>query len=150
MDSDLTNSPDDIKLFYKALKKYDYVKASRYENYGAMIGVSYLRRINSVLASFIAKFLIGNKYTDPTNGFRAIKVGIIPFESLISNDFSIIMEELAQITTNSNISTFNIPVILKCRTTEARKSAFIYNFKTYYRYLIPCFKVFLFRIGVLR
>ena len=150
MDSDLTNSPDDIYLFYNALEKYDYIKASRYESCGAMINVPFYRRVHSVIASYIVKLLIGKKYSDPTNGFRAIKVGLIPFELLLSDDFSIIMEELTLVARNSNIRSLNIPVILTNRANEARESAFIYDVKTYCRYLKPCFKVFLFRIGVIK
>jgi dolichol-phosphate mannosyltransferase len=149
MDSDLTNSPDDIPLFLNALKTYDYVKASRYESDGTMIGIPFFRKFHSIFAANIAKFLIGKKFTDPTNGFRAFKVGLLPFQNLKSNDFSIIMEELAFISIKKRIRIANLPVPLTNRADGAKKSAFSYNLKIYYRYLKPSFKVFLFRIGIL-
>lgn len=147
MDSDLTNSPSDISRFYEAIKAGgDYIKATRFECGGGMLGVPVLRRLHSRLGSFISSWMFNVPITDPTNGFRAIKVGLINFENIKSSGFASIMEELYLVSNVPNVNWINLPVILKCREVSQSKSRFVYGIRTYKEYLTPALKKLMERI----
>lgn len=94
MDSDLTNPPNDIAAFAQAMTPgIDMIKASRYIPGGDASSVSTKRRIFSVTANRIARALGGGPFTDPTNGFRAIRVDLFLSMPLTERGFPIILEE---------------------------------------------------------
>jgi len=139
MDSDLTNSPKDIKKFYKGvLNGYNYIKATRFEKKGGMVGVPLYRQVHSLLGSFVARLMFGLKITDPTNGFRLIKVGLIDFEKITNKGFASILDELYLISNSKEVRYLNIPVVLTSRDNNQRNSSFVYSFETYKSYLKPC------------
>jgi dolichol-phosphate mannosyltransferase len=141
MDSDLTNSPDDIRRFYDLIiEGFDYIKASRFDLGGGMTGVPVFRLIHSKLASLISRLLFGVPISDPTNGFRAIRVGLIDYAAIKSLGFSSIMEELYLVSNVPGVKWSNLPVILTCRRDHQVKSSFIYSFQTYKEYLRPALK----------
>lgn len=147
MDSDLTNCPSDIFKFLDAFKGgADYVKASRFEKGGGMIGVSKFRQYHSKLGAFIARLLFDLPISDPTNGFRALKVGLIDYEQIKSHGFSMILDELYLINKNKNLKIVNIPVVLGARGEGQKKSSFSYGVETYIAYLKPALLSFYERI----
>lgn len=147
MDSDLTNSPQDIYKFYRALLDgCDYVKANRFAPGGGMSNVPALRKVHSTLGAIIARFMMNKRIADPTNGFRAIKVGLIDYNSITAKGFSFILEELHLISKIKDLRFVNIPVILGSRSDDQKTTAFVYDFRTYYSYLKPCFISFFERI----
>jgi glycosyltransferase involved in cell wall biosynthesis len=147
MDSDLTNSPQDIHKFYKALVDgYDYVKANRFSPGGGMSNVPAMRKVHSILGALIARYMMNKRIADPTNGFRAIKVGLIDYNSITAKGFSFILEELHLISKIKDLRVLNIPVVLGSRNDGQKTTAFVYDFRTYYSYLKPCFISFYERI----
>lgn len=139
MDSDLTNSPDDIQRFYDSLSQgNDYVKATRFAHGGGMSNVPLFRKLHSTLGAKLARYLMNKNISDPTNGFRAIKVGLIDYTSITSTGFSSILEELYLISKIKDIKVANVPVILGSRSGDQKKTSFTYGYKTYLAYLKPC------------
>lgn len=146
MDSDLTNSPEDIMKFYiKMYEGFDVIKASRYSSGGGSEGVPFKRVIISRAGNHLAKFLFGLPITDCTNGFRAIKLSILQDISYSERGFSIIMEELFHFS-KEKLTYANIPVILNTRSSNLRESSFQYSFETYGKYLKYPIKAFFYRL----
>jgi len=77
MDGDLSHDPKDIPALLKDINNgVDYVIGSRYVSGGAIPGKwSLIRIINSRIANFVARKLIGitDSVTDMTGGFKAIR-----------------------------------------------------------------------------
>lgn len=135
MDSDLTNHPKYLEKFYeKMLEGYDYIKATRYREGSATVGVPLYHRILSVMGNFVAASLYRLPLTDLTNGFRAVKVEILKKMNLSESGFSIIMEELYYVKYLAE-SYCDIPYVLTSRGDGQGKSKFSYGPRTYYRYL---------------
>ena len=135
MDSDLTNDPKDLSLFYnKMLEGFDYIKATRYSGGGGVVGVPFKRRFISQIGNKIARALFKNSLTDPTNGFRAMRTRVAVNLNLTENGFPLIMEELYQLK-NMKIKYANVPVILTSREIYLRNSSFSYTPRLIYKYL---------------
>jgi dolichol-phosphate mannosyltransferase len=134
MDSDLTNSPNEIHAFVKALKssEIDCVKASRYIPGGKMIGVPIKRYLVSYLGNIIASMLYRVGLHDCTNGFRMVKTKLIKDMSYSEKGFAVIMEELRHLK-KKNATFLEIPTILTSR--RVGKTNFRYNINTFYRYI---------------
>ena len=94
MDSDLTNSPDDIPRFVTHMDEgTDVIKATRYSGGGAS-GVPFSRRIVSAVGNRVARVLFRVPVRDCTNGFRAVRVQLWQGMRLHETRFAVIMEEL--------------------------------------------------------
>lgn len=143
IDSDLTNHPMYIRAFYeKMLRDYDYIKANRYARQAGVIGVPLSRRIISYLGNMLARTLYGLPLHDLTNGFRAVKTGILSRLDLKEDGFAIIMEELYQLKHIAQ-SFAEVPYVLTSRQRQQGRSHFTYDFNTYARYLRYAWKAFL-------
>jgi dolichol-phosphate mannosyltransferase len=142
MDSDLTNSPEDISRFVEKMKEgYDMIKASRFIAGGRMEGVPWRRGIFSHTGNFVARALFGLGLQDCTNGFRAVKVEILRRMNLRESGFPIIVEELYQ--AKSLARTFSeVPVVLTSRAGDHRPTSFSYKPKTLRKYLGFALKAF--------
>lgn len=135
MDSDLTNHPKYLKLFYsKMAEGCDYIKATRYREGGGMEGVSFKRRMFSQVGNMVGRLLIRLPLTDVTNGFRAVRTDILRRLNLKENGFAIIMEELAQAKCYAR-SFGEVPYILTERTQDQGATHFLYTFATMRKYL---------------
>ena len=135
MDSDLTNHPRYLKDFYeKMLQGYDYIKASRYIKGGGTKNVPFKRVIISRLGNIFAKCVLHLPLTDFTNGFRAVKVGILKQIDLQENSYPLMVEELKKASRLTK-SFCEVPNILETRTTVAGESKFRYNFSTFWKYI---------------
>lgn len=142
MDSDLTNHPKYLTLFYSKMGKgYEYIKATRYREGGKMEGVPWKRRIFSRVANMVARTLIRVPLTDPTNGFRAVKVALLRQMDLKENGFPIIMEELYE-AKGLTRSFGEIPYTLTSRNTKQGATHFPYTIQTIKRYLYYALKSF--------
>lgn len=76
MDADMSHDPKDIPALLTAIENgADYVIGSRYVSGGSMASLPIGRRINSRVANFVAKRLVGinEPVHDLTGGFKAIK-----------------------------------------------------------------------------
>ncbi len=135
MDSDLTNDPRDIPRFVEKMDQgVDVIKATRYSLGGAVSGVPRYRVLISVAGNSVARLLYGLPIHDCTNGFRAARVSLLMQMRLNENRFPIIMEELywAKFIARSFAE---VPVVLTNRTSEQRKTSFVYSPKVFYHYL---------------
>ena len=140
MDSDLTNHPKYLKIFYEKMQEgWDYIKATRYTKGGRVEGVAWRHRVISIVGNFIARNLYGLALADITNGFRAVKVDILRQMELKENDFAIIMEELTQAKRLTS-SFCEIPYTLTSREDGQGSSNFSYSPRTCARYLIHAIK----------
>lgn len=145
MDSDLTNDPEDIRRFLPLMQQgVDVIKASRFVAGGRMEGVPWRRSVFSHAGNGLARLLFGIGIRDCTNGFRAVKVGILSRMRLGESGFPIIMEELYQ--AKSLAKTFSeVPVVLTSRAAGQRPTSFSYKPETLRKYLRYALKAF-FRI----
>ncbi len=143
MDSDLTNDPEDIHRFLPLMDRgVDLIKASRFIAGGRMEGVPWRRGIFSHAGNVVARALFGVGLRDCTNGFRAVKVGILAQMNLREPGFPIIVEELYQAKTLAR--TFSeVPVILTSRSGDRRGTSFSYKPKTLGKYLGFALRAFL-------
>tara|TARA_B100001248_G_C27397462_1_gene466686 strand:- start:3837 stop:4598 length:762 start_codon:yes stop_codon:yes gene_type:complete len=133
MDSDLTNNPIYIQNFVNKMKEdYDFIKASRYEAGGGTKNVPLKRKIISIIGNYVIKSLVKTKFTDITNGFRAIKTKHIQNIHMKEKGFPVIMEEMYILSLKS-IKEVNVPIILENRNNG--KSSFNYTLLMFYLYL---------------
>lgn len=137
MDSDLTNNPKYIKSFAQLMKEnYDCVKASRYIKNGKVIGVSWYRRIISILGNSIASKTFAVGINDCTNGFRMVKLELLKKLRFHENSFPIILEEMYYLK-KKHAKFLEIPVVLTARKNT--KSHFTYKpvmFYNYFKYTV--------------
>ncbi len=135
MDSDLTNSPDDIPRFIEQMKRgTDVIKASRFAGAGGMKGVPLRRAVFSRSGNWVARHLFGIRVRDCTNGFRAVRVPLLEQTHLRENGFAIIVEELYQLKFLAR-SYAEVPVILTSRERDLRPTSFSYRPSTFWKYL---------------
>lgn len=135
MDSDLTNQPSDIILFFNKMESNaDVIKATRYSDGGQVVGVPYKRRIMSRVGNIIARKLLRLPITDPTNGFRALRTNLANSFDFKEKGFPIIMEEL-YLLSGMKLVYENVPVTLSNRSSEGRGSSFSYTPVQIFNYL---------------
>ena len=138
MDSDLTNDPELIPVFARAIQRdVDVVKASRYIKDGGMSGVPLYRQMISRLGNLIASLLCGIGIRDCTNGFRAVRLSLLEGVSFRERGFPSIMEEL-WVLKEKGAKFSEIPYILTSRNGDQKGSSFRYNIRMFYRYLKYC------------
>ena len=142
MDSDLTNDPADIPKFVAQMERgVDVIKASRFTRSGGMEGVPWRRAIVSRSGNWVARALFRIGLRDCTNGFRALKVGILARMDLRESGFPIIVEELYQAKWLAH-SFCEVPVVLAGRGAERRPSSFSYTPEMFRKYLVFALKAF--------
>lgn len=142
MDCDLTNHPRYLSLFYDKIKEgYEYIKATRYAEGGNVRGVPLFRMAVSIIGNGIARLLYRLPLTDPTNGFRAVKIDVLKKMDLKEPGFPIIMEELYQ--AKSITSSFcEVPYVLTARKETDGRTHFSYSLATclkYFKYALKGF-----------
>lgn len=135
MDSDLTNHPKYLKLFYaKMAEGCDYIKATRYRKDGGMEGVAFKRRMFSRVGNLVGRALFRVPISDVTNGFRAVHTDLLRRLSLKENGFAIIMEELYQ--TKGYVKKFGeVPYVLTERASGQGQTHFAYTWRMLWQYL---------------
>jgi dolichol-phosphate mannosyltransferase len=135
MDSDLTNDPADLSRFAKEMiTGADVIKATRYSKGGSVSGVPAYRVWISRAGNALARFLFRLPVHDCTNGFRAVKTGLLMSMELKENRFPIIMEELYW--SKFLARTFaEVPVTLKNRAEDIRPTSFSYRPAVFWKYL---------------
>jgi hypothetical protein len=139
MDSDLTNSPDDLPRFADVMSAgVDVIKATRFRSGGRMVGVPWQRALTSRVGNLIASLLFRLPVSDCTNGFRAVRTSLLLRMHLRERGFPVIMEELywCRFLTTSYAE---LPVTL---TSADRPTSFRYRpsvFASYLRYPLYAF-----------
>ena len=135
MDSDLTNSPEDISRFFAHMDEdVDVIKATRYSGGGHMRDVPVRRVVISALGNRLARLLFRLPVHDCTNGFRAVRVAILQQMDLTERRFPVIMEELYWCKFLAKTYA-EVPVVLTNRDTVGRPSSFNYSPSVFWRYL---------------
>ncbi|MBI4433262.1 glycosyltransferase family 2 protein [Candidatus Uhrbacteria bacterium] len=135
MDSDLTNHPRYLTLFYGKMDEgWDYIKASRYIIGGATIGVPRVHQFLSRWGNRLAHVLYGIPIHDCTNGFRAVRVALLRAMHLQESGFPIIMEELTAAKA-LGASFCEVPYTLTSRGTDEGVSHLSYGPRTWRPYL---------------
>lgn len=135
MDSDLTNSPSAIPKFIEKIEEgYDLVKGSRYIKGGKVEGVPLSRYIISKIGNLIASRMFNLRIKDCTNGFRAVKIGLLTGLDFKENKFPIILEELYFLKTRGAKAT-EAPVTLYSRKKDQHPTAFQYTPEMFWNYL---------------
>ena len=135
MDSDLTNSPDDIPRLAAAMSdEVDVIKATRYSNGGSIQGVPFYRVAISAVGNRIARALFRLPVHDCTNGFRAVRSRLLRDMQLAERGFAVIMEELywCRFMTDRYAE---VPVVLTSRGGDRRPTSFVYRPSVFWRYL---------------
>lgn len=131
MDSDLTNSPHDLKKF-AAKVEYDLVKASRYIPGGKMVGVPWKRRAFSQAGNLISRACFRMGLRDYTNGFRMVRTDLLSGYRYQEKGFAIILEEMYFLK-KKRARCAEIPVTLTSRVNTA--SHFHYTLTQIWAYL---------------
>ncbi len=143
MDSDLTNNPADISRFAAQMELgFDVIKATRYSKGGGVMGVPSYRVWISRIGNALARILFRLPIADCTNGFRAVRTGLLERMSLHENRFSIIMEELYWSKYIARTFT-EIPVVLTNRSNDQRPTSFQYRPRMIWDYLKYPLKTFI-------
>lgn len=97
MDADMTMDPKYIEDFYnKIMEGYDFVVGSRFIKGGGMQRVPFYRAAVSYIGGALFHFSFRLGIKDYTQGFRAIRTGIIDKLRLKEEGFPIIAEEMYQ------------------------------------------------------
>jgi dolichol-phosphate mannosyltransferase len=135
MDSDLTNDPSYLHEFARRMEEgVDVVKASRYVAGGGVTGVPAWRVFVSVLGNGVARLLFRLPIRDCTNGFRAVRTGLLTSIELREEGFAVIMEELYRLRPLAR-SYAEVPVVLTARADDQRASSFSFAPVAIARYL---------------
>ena len=142
MDSDLTNHPTDVPKFVACMEQgYDVIKATRYSKGGSVSGVPAYRVWISKFANGLAHLLFRLPVRDCTNGFRAVRTGLLVQMELKENRFPVIMEELYW--SRFLAKTFaEVPVVLTNRGDHLRPTSFAYRPSVFWNYLKYPLKAF--------
>lgn len=134
MDSDLTNHPRYLTLFYEKMSEgWAYIKASRYAPGGAVVGVPWQHRFLSRVGNGVARALYQLPIRDHTNGFRAVRTDLLRRMQLREHGFAIIMEELCE-AKRLGATFCEIPYTLTSRGSEDGRSHLSYGWRTWHQY----------------
>jgi hypothetical protein len=133
--------------FYRRINKESRIKWKKNpneldQNRGRMIGVNFKRSILTNLANLIARILVNFKVSDPTNGFRAIKLTEIGLINTKSNGFDQIVEELSLVL-SSKSHLKEIPTILNHKESLRKGTSFSYSYTAILNYLKHLVRYFL-------
>lgn len=141
MDSDLQHNPKYlpkiINLFFK--KKLDFVVAVR--NFNDDIGLSFVRKISSILLSYIFNCFLGYRVSDPMSGFFIFKKSI--YYKYKNYLFGKGWKILADLIYNKEIFLID-EIIIKFDKRLNNTS------KMNYKVLINIIKLFLFKLRILK
>jgi dolichol-phosphate mannosyltransferase len=134
MDSDLTNHPRYLTLFYEKMGEgWSYIKASRFVPGSAVIGVPWRHQALSRVGNGIVRAFYQLPIRDHTNGFRAVRTDLLRQMRLTEQGFAIIMEELCE-AKRLGATFCEIPYTLTSRGPEDGRSHLSYGFRTWRQY----------------
>ena len=120
MDGDGSHRPKDVKTLVGALQESDIVVGSRYVSGGGSPGFPIQRKIVSLVASLIGRFITGLPIRDITSGFagfrREVVEPLLPF--LKPKGFKLLLEILSK-SRWSEVA--EVPIIFAARRTGKSK-----------------------------
>jgi dolichol-phosphate mannosyltransferase len=123
MDADGSHDPRYIPRLLEAAENPDVVLGSRYVPGGGVEGWGWFRVLNSAVANCAARLILGLPYHDATSGYRCFKREILadlPWDSMISNNPSIVEEVLAHLH-HRKLRITEIPIVFTDRTVGKSK-----------------------------
>jgi dolichol-phosphate mannosyltransferase len=127
MDSDLTNDPKYLREFAERMRQgFEVIKASRYVEGGGADGVPRGHAWLSRLGNDVARLLFRLPLHDCTNGFRAVRTGLLISIDLQENGFALIMEELYRLRPLTQRYA-EVPILLTTRPVGLRPSSFSFG-----------------------
>ncbi|MBI4450091.1 glycosyltransferase family 2 protein [Candidatus Uhrbacteria bacterium] len=136
MDSDLTNHPRYLTLFYEKIGEgWSYIKASRYTSGSAVVGVPWQHRWISRVGNGVARAFYQLPIRDHTNGFRAVRADLLRRMQLTENGFAMIMEELCE-AKRLGATFCEIPYTLTSRGAGEGRSHLSYGLRTWQQYFV--------------
>lgn len=98
MDADFSHHPKFIPEFIKLQSETnaDVVTGTRYKRGGGIYGWTFMRKLTSRVANFIAKTLLGSNCSDLTGSFRLYKKEVIEriMKDIVSKGYAFQMEIL--------------------------------------------------------
>lgn len=134
MDSDLTNHPRYLTLFYEKIGAgWAYIKASRYAPGSAVVGVPWSHRFLSRMGNGVARTLYQLPIRDHTNGFRAVRTDLLQRMDLRERGFAMILEELCE-AKRLGATFCEIPYTLTSRGVADGRSHLSYGLRTWQQY----------------
>lgn len=135
MDGDGTQHPVFIEQFLRPMMlSYDFIKATRYSPFSRVEGVSFKRRLVSLVGNKLAKVFIRVPISDYTNGFRAIKCTLLARMMTKEKGFSMLIEEVVQ-GKRLGAKFYEVPYTLTARRKGESMSKFVYSLSVYGSYL---------------
>jgi len=135
MDSDLTNDPRYLRDFAARMRDgCDVIKASRYVPGGGVDGVPFWRSSLSRIGNAVARLLFRVPVRDCTNGFRAVRTGLLVSIDLQEAGFAVIMEELYRLRPLAK-KYAEVPIVLSARSGHQRVSTFSFGLRAMVKYL---------------
>ncbi|MFX0073692.1 MAG: glycosyltransferase family 2 protein [Candidatus Hermodarchaeota archaeon] len=139
IDADGQHEPKYIKNFIKPIvqRDYDYVIGNRFYYYYDM---SITKKVCSRIMSFVLSFILGQRISDPTMGFRALSAEVVKNLQCVSN-YSITLEMLFKIV--PYFKSCEIPIKINQRVYG---ESFIRLKKYFYKTLFSFTKFYLFPI----
>ncbi|MBK9281080.1 MAG: glycosyltransferase [Candidatus Obscuribacter sp.] len=135
MDADGTQDPKFISDFLPPMSKsVDFIKATRYSKYSAVIGVSFQRKFVSWVGNLLARLMLRLPITDYTNGFRAIRTDLANQLDTHERGFAVLVEEVSK-AKKLNATFAEVPYTLTARIDPGSQSKFVYSTQVYKNYL---------------
>lgn len=152
IDSDLSMGLDDLRnMCDEILKVHEnkaitYIKGSRFLSENGLVELLGGRRFATLSANRISTLLTHQIVTDPTTGYRSIRLSSTIFDTTfpVDNGFSSIVQELYIIVRHRE-GIAEVPYRIRMRDDSKRKSSFTFNYQTISRYLYWCLKVYFFK-----
>jgi len=150
IDSDLSMGLDDLRLMSNFLLEADtkgsiyYIKGSRFLNNNGIEQLVGPRRRATLIGNAISKLLARGRVSDPTTGFRSLKLTseILKMDAKIDSGFSSIVQELFLVLSKGE-GIAEVPYQIRVRDESLRKSSFTFDLKTISRYLYWCSRIYL-------
>ena len=146
MDADLSHDPKEIPKFIKYLNKYDFVIGSRYALKGSC-EMRFLRRILSIIANKVIKFILKTnltEYTSSYRGFNLKKLKNFDLELVSSKGYSFFMDTINELY-RLKINMYEFPIKFKDRTSGKSKIPKLEIFRT----VIRLFLIFMKRYKII-
>src|SRR5437764_14305439 len=113
---------------------FDVIKASRYGPGGGVDGVPRVRAAASWFGNLVARLLFRLPVRDCTNGFRAVRTGLLAPLELQENGFAVIMEELYRLRPLA-LRYAEVPIVLTARSGDLQASSFSFGPRSLASYL---------------
>jgi len=140
MDADGTQDPKFINDFLAPMsQRVDFIKATRYSRYSAVVGVSFQRKFVSWVGNILARLILRLPITDYTNGFRAIRTDLANQLDTQERGFAVLVEEVSK-AKKLKASFSEVPYTLTARIDPGSQSKFVYSTQVYKNYLRHLFQ----------